>query len=666
MGVKKAGVFSIMFLMTVLLFSISSGAVPQTINYQGYLTDSGGTPVDGTVQMTFRIYDVATGGIALWTETQSSVTVSDGIYSVVLGSVTPISLSFDTQYFLGIEVETDGEMIPRQALTSVGYAFSSNMADTAADADTVDGKHASDLLDKAMYDADDNSKVDSAETADSAINADMVDGKHDSDFAAVSHSHSGSDITTGTVAEARIDTAIARDSEIMPTVLGSDGPGSGLDADLLDGQEASAFASSLHSHYSLDAADGSPTKAVYVDNNGNVGIGTTAPAYRLDVRKPEADVTVRLAPSSAPWDGTAHSSLSLFKVTDTDWGDEFTEMVKLTTSSSFFLGSVGIGTTSPGSRFSIGGTGSSNGISIGDDQTTPVKLYHTTDALKMIAPNNRFQFGSVEYIEDCGGSCIAIGGGSVGIGTTSPGAKLHVVGSTTLGSVMIAPDESSNGDDSELFLAEDDDGTYGMKIMYDGGDNRMYIYGKSSTTTYGPHVSIDRNSGNVGIGTTNPPEELTVRGNILIQSKSTGANVMELGEGLDYAEGFDVSDESKINAGMVLVIDSETPGKLKVSDRPYDTRVAGIVAGAKGIGSGVRLGADQFDSDVALAGRVYCNVDATEAGVEPGDLLTTSSTAGYAMKATDYSRAQGAILGKAMEKLEKGKKGQILVLVTLQ
>ncbi|MCK4783849.1 MAG: hypothetical protein KAV87_08880, partial [Desulfobacteraceae bacterium] len=138
-----------------------------------------------------------------------------------------------------------------------------------------------------------------------------------------------------------------------------------------------------------------------------------------------------------------------------------------------------------------------------------------------------------------------------------------------------------------------------------------------------------------------------------------------LGTGLDYAEGFDVSESTKIDAGSVLIIDAENPGKLAISDKPYDSKVAGIVAGAKGQGSGVRLGSDEFDFDVALAGRVYCNVDATEAAVQPGDLLTTSAKPGYAMKATDYIRTQGAILGKAMEKLEKGKKGQILVLVTL-
>ena len=89
-------------------------------------------------------------------------------------------------------------------------------------------------------------------------------------------------------------------------------------------------------------------------------------------------------------------------------------------------------------------------------------------------------------------------------------------------------------------------------------------------------------------------------------------------------------------------------------------------SGANGLGSAVRLGAGQFDLDVALAGRVYCNVDAGHGAVQAGDLLTTSPTPGYAMKVTDYSQAQGAILGKAMQPLKQGEKGQILVLVTLQ
>jgi hypothetical protein len=157
-----------------------------------------------------------------------------------------------------------------------------------------------------------------------------------------------------------------------------------------------------------------------------------------------------------------------------------------------------------------------------------------------------------------------------------------------------------------------------------------------------------------------------VQGNLEIRSETTGAPVVQLGEGLDYAEGFSVSEASRITAGTVLVIDAVNPGKLTISTEAYDPKVAGIVAGAKGLGSAVRLGVGQFDHDVALAGRVYCNVDATRTAVQPGDLLTSSTTPGYAMKAVERTRATGAILGKAMEGLPQGRTGQILVLVTLQ
>jgi hypothetical protein len=71
------------------------------------------------------------------------------------------------------------------------------------------------------------------------------------------------------------------------------------------------------------------------------------------------------------------------------------------------------------------------------------------------------------------------------------------------------------------------------------------------------------------------------------------------------------------------------------------------------------------DRNVALTGRVCVQADASNGPIKPGDLLTTSSTAGRAMKVTDHVRAQGAILGKAMSSLSEGN-GMVLVLVTLQ
>jgi hypothetical protein len=157
-----------------------------------------------------------------------------------------------------------------------------------------------------------------------------------------------------------------------------------------------------------------------------------------------------------------------------------------------------------------------------------------------------------------------------------------------------------------------------------------------------------------------------VYGNVKVYSASTSTLILELGEGLDYAEGFDVTGLKSIEPGTVLSIDPDNPGNLTVSSEAYDARVAGIAAGGKGLGSGVRLGVGQFDCDVALAGRVYCNVVAGETPIEPGDLLTTSDVPGYAMKVSDLASAQGAILGKAMEPLARGESGQIMVLVTLQ
>jgi hypothetical protein len=130
------GCFAVTVFLLVAMFSDGYAFIPQKINYQGTLSDSGGTPVDGSVAMVFSIYNSASGGTALWTETQS-VSVNNGIYNVNLGDVNPISLPFDTQYYLGVRVGSDGEMTPRQILTSVGYAFMAQEAYSASDLSCV-------------------------------------------------------------------------------------------------------------------------------------------------------------------------------------------------------------------------------------------------------------------------------------------------------------------------------------------------------------------------------------------------------------------------------------------------------------------------------------------------------------------------------------------------
>lgn len=104
--------------------------IPRTLSYQGVL--SGNNLPNGLRTVTFRLYTQSVGGTAIWEETQS-VKFTAGVFSVVLGEVTPFpdSARFDTQYWLGIQLIPKLEMTPRVKLTSSAYSFNSLHADTA-------------------------------------------------------------------------------------------------------------------------------------------------------------------------------------------------------------------------------------------------------------------------------------------------------------------------------------------------------------------------------------------------------------------------------------------------------------------------------------------------------------------------------------------------------
>ena len=114
-----------LLMLFLLVAAPARAAVPQTIGYQGYLTNASGEPVTATVALTFTLYTASSGGPALWIETHQSVVVSNGIFVVTLGNQSPLDLPFDQPYYLGVTLGGDPEMTPRQALTSVARAFRS-------------------------------------------------------------------------------------------------------------------------------------------------------------------------------------------------------------------------------------------------------------------------------------------------------------------------------------------------------------------------------------------------------------------------------------------------------------------------------------------------------------------------------------------------------------
>jgi hypothetical protein len=142
----------------------------------------------------------------------------------------------------------------------------------------------------------------------------------------------------------------------------------------------------------------------------------------------------------------------------------------------------------------------------------------------------------------------------------------------------------------------------------------------------------------------------------------------------DCAEDFDIDESESVEVGTVMVLIGT--GSLQPSYQEYDKKVVGIISGGGGYKPAIVLDRQQIlDQEngnknkdrlpVALMGKVYCKVDATNSAIEIGDLLTTSSSKGYAMKAEDPAKAFGAVIGKALDSIKEGM-GMIRVLVTLQ
>jgi len=322
-----------------------------------------------------------------------------------------------------------------------------------------------------------------------------------------------------------------------------------------------------------------------------------------------------------------------------------------------FCGNVGIGTDEPDANLHIVGSSLLRSVPLRVVNTgAGVALSVTGGETELVARGVVLsvkadaQQASAEFFPSSGS-------GNVGIGTSSPGAPLDIVNDSNA-----MPQLRLQSASSDTFISLKSNNPGGREYWLDSGGTGAGV-GAGNLAVWDPRVAaarlvIDPN-GNVGIGTVTPQAKLHVVGDI----NATGDIVLA---NADCAEEFVIEDGERMEPGTVMVLGQE--GSLRQSTKAYDKKVAGVISGAGDFKPGVILDRRvecTHRMAISLMGKAYCKVDAQYAPIEAGDLLTTSPTAGHAMKATDPVNAFGTVIGKALKPLEKGT-GLIPILISLQ
>ena len=137
--IKSTTIKSLASILVLLFIPCILYALPPTANYQGYLTNKkDGTPIDGSVDMTFSFFVDETSETPVWTEEHFSVPVNKGSFSVKLGSQDSEdlseSLTADQEIYVSISIAGE-EMEGRAKLDSVIksiFSIYSTMAESVA------------------------------------------------------------------------------------------------------------------------------------------------------------------------------------------------------------------------------------------------------------------------------------------------------------------------------------------------------------------------------------------------------------------------------------------------------------------------------------------------------------------------------------------------------
>jgi len=426
------------FAILVIAAVLVAAPIQNVLSFQGKLVE-GGVPVDGTRNITFKIYNVAAGGVFLWQESHVAVPVVGGLFNVELGSVTafPSAVNFSEQYWVGVSVGGGAEISPRYKLTSAAYSMSPW---------TINGNN--------IY--------------------------RDAGFV-----------------------GIGTDSPIKPlhvegTLSGGAGSGNAIGYfknNAPDTDAAGIYAECANTPF---WGYGGYFKGGYIGVRGEASM--EGAGFRYGVRGDASGGNDNYGVYGFS-SGTATTNYGVYGSATgatTNWAGYFSS------GNVYISNGLGIGTTSPTTRLDVNGQVRIRGGSPGAGKIL------TSDA-----------DGLATWETPSGGSNWTLSGGNVyrttgrvGIGTSSPGAGLHIIGTGYPSGFLFV--ESTAGNDAGIRL-------------YEGSDVKWHIFNSVSNDGlefrregFATTMFLDQALGNVGIGTTSPSENLHIK-----QSYSGGGFRME-------------------------------------------------------------------------------------------------------------------------------------------
>jgi hypothetical protein len=458
-----------------------------------------------------------------------------------------------------------------------------------------------------------------------------------------------------------------------------------------------------------------------VSVTGNVGIGTTSPSAKLDVRDAANDAYVNVSGqddgksvynlrggSAYIWYDEAEPELRIYNaVTGGNAGSivlgtSNIERMRITRD-----GNVGIGISNPGgAKFAVNGVSVLGGTDSSPDASLEIVKSGGTDLLYLSsAADNDGDMFTVKNT------------GNVGIGTATPLSKLSVGGDGYANTGVYGEGSffgvggKDSGTGSYGRLGQGDFGVYGYGTNGVYGSGTFGVYGNGNDTGVYGHCKDDSET-NYGVsavaGSTSSNDAYGVHS--IVERDGTGdywsgyfygsgsggaygglyADVRSGGL-IDLAE-YILDTKGDTEAGDVLAADPDNDESVIKSSIPYDSTVVGIVSTQPHLLMGMELVMDEETGEryedvdaamLALAGRVPVKVTDENGPIERGDLLTTSSKPGYAMKWTlldvnqaedfdklksmlaENERRRNTVVGKALGNLDSGD-GKIVALVNLQ